>query len=134
MKSKYIMYGIAAIVLVTMIWILGDTFTQPGIKDLQGHYEEVAMYRNENNTGPVLRVYAVYTADTLWEDMEAYGQFMPHTKYGNTKVFFFSDPIHIPTEVFPEPPHFDPKLQPYCVAKYEKSSMGETHFLRFPYQ
>src|SRR5690606_36739645 len=98
MKSKYIFYGIAVIVMVLVFWIGADTFTQPGIADLQGTYTEVSTYRNENNTGPVVRIYAVYAADTLWEDMEAYGNFMPHTKYGNTKVFFFSDPSHTPKE------------------------------------
>lgn len=134
MKSKNIIYVIVVLVIIMIVWILGDTFTQPGIADLEGDYKEVATYRNENNTGPVVRIYAVYAADTLWEDMEAYGNFMPHTKYGNTKVFFFSDPAQTPPEVFPDPPYFDQKYQEHCVAQYEKSAMGETNFLRFPFQ
>lgn len=134
MKSKYIIYSIAVLVIVLVFWIGADTFTQPGISDLKGTYSEVSTYRNENNTGPVIRIYAVYTADTLWEDMEAYGNFMPHTKYGNTKVFFFSDPEQTPKEVFPDEPYFDPQYQSYCVGKYEKSAMGETNMLQFPFQ
>jgi hypothetical protein len=134
MKSKNIIYGIIGLVVIMIVWILGDTFSQPGIADLEGDYKEMATYRNENNTGPVVRIYAVYAADTLWKDMEAYSNFMPHTKYGNTKVFFFSDPSQTPAEVFPEPPYFDQKYQAYCIAQYEKSAMGETNFLRFPFQ
>ena len=134
MKSKYIIYSIAVIVIVLVFWIGAVTFTQPGITDLQGSYTEVSTYRNENNTGPVIRIYSVYAADTLWEDMEAYGNFMPHNKYGNTKVFFFSDSAQTPKELFPEEPYFDPAYQAYCVGKYEKSAMGETNMLRFPFQ
>src|SRR5690554_1382422 len=134
MKSKYIIFGIAVIVIVLIFWIGADTFTQPGIADLKGTYSETSTYRNENNTGPVVRIYAVYAADTLWEDMEAYGNFMPHTKYGNTKVFFFADPAQTPDEVFPDEPYFDVQYQPYCIGKYEKTAMGETSMLQFPFQ
>lgn len=133
MKFKYIIYGVAVLVVGLVFWIGADTFTQPGISDLQGDYKEIATYRNENNTGPVVRVYAVHASDTLWSDMEAYGNFMPHTKYGNTKVFFFSGSGQTPLEVFPKPPYFDPKYQGNCIGRYEKSAMGETNMSRFPY-
>lgn len=133
MKYKYVLYGIAVVVVIVIFWIGADTFTQPGVSDLKATYSESAIYRNENNTGPVVRIYAVYAADTLWEDMEAYGNFMPHTKYGNTKVFFFSDPAHTPKEVFPDPPHFDLEYQRYCVGKYEKTAMGEVKMLQLPF-
>ena len=84
MKTKYLIGVLILFVIVVMIWIGFDTFTQPGVSDLDGQYTEVAHYRNENNTGPVIRIFAVYTPDSLWADMEAYGNFMPHTKYGNT--------------------------------------------------
>lgn len=134
MKSKTIVYGIILIVLVLIIWIGMDTFSQPGIRDLEGTYSEVASYRNENNTGPILRIYAVHAADTLWRDMEAYGNFMPHTKYGNTKVYFFSDPGETPPQVNPEPPHFGEQYEKYCMAIYEKSAMGETSFTQYPFR
>lgn len=134
MKNKYIVYVIVSVVVAIMIWIGMDTFTQPGVSDLKGTYTEVTTYRNENNTGPVLRIYAVYAADTLWEDMEAYGNFMPHTKYGNTKVFFFSDINQTPTEVVPDAPHFDAQYEEFCIGKYEKTAMGEVSLIKFPFQ
>lgn len=134
MKTQYILYGIIIAVVFILVWIGLDTFTQPGIADLKGNYVEQAVFRNENNTGPVIRVYAVYAADTLWEDMQAYGDFMPHTKYGNTKVFFFSDPDQTPEEIGPSHPHFDQKYEPYCTAKYEKTAMGEVSMVKFPFR
>lgn len=134
MKSQYLIYGITLIVLVLIIWIGMDTFSQPGISDLKGTYSERATYRNENNTGPIIRIYAVYAADTLWEDMKAYGNYMPHTKYGNTKVFFFSDPSQTPEKLNPDSPHFGEAYRNYCIGKYEKSSMGETSMTKYPFR
>ena len=134
MKSKYLPYGIVLFVAVLIVWIGMDTFTQPGISDLKGDYTETGKYRNENNTGPVIRIYAVYAADTLWEDMEAYGNFMPHTKYGVTRVFFFSDPNYSPKEILPDPPYFDPEFEEYCLAEYIKSPMGEVSMNKYPFQ
>lgn len=133
MKSKTILYGIILFVLVLVVWIGLDTFSQPGIKDLKGIYSEIASYRNENNTGPIVRIYAVHTPDTLWQEMEAFGNFMPHTKYGKTLVFFFSDLQQTPEQVNPSPPHFGEQYEKYCIGKYEKSAMGETSMIKYPF-
>lgn len=133
MSSKYIFYLLAAAVFVLVIWIMKETFTQPSANDLPTAFEETAFYRNENNTGPVIRVYAVVAADTAWQDLEAYAKMMPHTKYGNTKVFFFIDKGKSPGMVMPKEPYFDNSLQQYCVARYEKSAMGTETFSRYPY-
>ena len=66
-----------------------DSFSQRGMKDLKGNFKEVNFYRNEQNTGPVVRIYTVTIADTIWDEMETYGDYMPYTKYGNTKVYYF---------------------------------------------
>lgn len=100
------------------------SLSQPGVQDLKGDYRELARYRNENNTGPVIRVFAVATTGRRWEEMRAYGDFMPHTKYGTTRVFFFDrelEGIHL----YPEPPFFDAKWDRYCIASYEKTAMGQ---------
>jgi hypothetical protein len=133
MKQKTIFYILTVVVVIIIVWIGKDTFSQPTVGDLSGEYAEMAKYRNENNTGPVIRVYAVHTSDTLWNEMEEYGNFMPHTKYGNTKVFFFSDAEQTPSEVQPSEPHFERALEPYCIAVYEKSAMGEVSFRRQPF-
>lgn len=93
MKTKNIIYLLATLVGVLLMVIVYQSLSQPGINDLVGEYTEIAVYRNENNTGPVVRIFAVYTKDELWDDMRAYGDFMPHTKYGNTKVFFLKSPL-----------------------------------------
>jgi|SRR5690606_40126689 len=134
MKANYLIYSIFLIVVVLIIWIGMDTFSQPGISDLKGNYSEVSKFRNENNTGPVIRVYAVYAADSLWEDMEAYGNYMPHTKYGVTRVFFFSNLSHTPREVGPDPPYFDKEYQMYCMAEYVKSPMGGVSMKKYPFR
>ncbi|SIS98810.1 hypothetical protein [Belliella pelovolcani] len=133
MRSSYLFYVLILGVALVMIWIVKESFTQPGIKDLEIDFEEMAFYRNENNTGPVIRVYVVYAADTLWNTLEQYGDYMPHTKYGNTKVFFFMDKAKTPNETFPEAPYFSEEYQSYCVASYEKSAMGGVKFARFPF-
>ena len=134
MRSRYLFYVIMLMVAFLIIWIVKTSFTHPGVSDLDLEFEEMAFYRNENNTGPVVRIYAVYAADTIWEMLEEYGRFMPHTKYGNTKVFFFDSKDNCPLDVYPEEPYFDKKYNQYCLAKYEKSSMGGVNFLKYPYQ
>jgi hypothetical protein len=133
MKTKKIIYFFAAFVLIMIIYIAKDTFTQPNVGDLDGKYVEQARYRNENNTGPIVRLYAVSTADTLWQEMEEYGNMMPHSKYGNTKVYFFAEGNEVPSEIGPEQPYFEEQYHPYCLAKYEKSAMGEVSFKKYPF-
>ncbi|WP_162342971.1 hypothetical protein [Cyclobacterium salsum] len=133
MKTNYWFYLIAGFVGILVLLMLVDSFTQPGVQDLKGDYQELAQYRNENNTGPVIRVFAVYSDEQLWDDMQSYGDYMPHTKYGNTRVFFFDRPLE-ELRLFPESPYFDEKWQSYCVASYEKTAMGQVKWQRYPFQ
>ena len=120
---KLILAGATAALLVWFVW---DAFSQPGVNDLQGGFEETALYRNENNTGPVIRIYAVTVANPETAEMEAYGNYMPHTKYGNTKVYFFSNSKPFPKEVYPGEENFATSFKP--LATYEKDAMGVVHF------
>lgn len=133
MNSRYLFYTIILIVAFLIIWIGKESFTQPGVGDLDLEIVELSFDRNENNSGPVLRVYSVYAADTLWDVLEQYGQFMPHTKYGNTKVFFFDSKDNGPYNIYLRSPHFDKKYNQNCIAKYEKSSMGLVSFVKYPF-
>lgn len=132
MKSKNIIYLIGAVVGVLLCVIVYQSLNQPGVKDLKSNYTELAVFRNENNTGPVVRIFAVFTEDELWEDMRAYGDYMPHTKYGNTKVFFFDKSIE-GMQLSPNPPYFPQHFQEACLAIYEKTAMGGTSFKAYPY-
>lgn len=129
MKPKYLAFIALAVLLG---WFVFDSLNQPGVGDLNGNFQEVALYRNENNTGPIVRVYAVTVADTLWREMRQYGDFMPHTKYGNTKVYFFRQGQPVPKTVQPGEVSFDPAFNKYCLAKYEKEVMGNVSFERQP--
>lgn len=123
---------IALVLLV--VGIIYSSLSQPGINDLTGNFQEVATYRNENNTGPVQRVYAVTVSDTLWSEMETYGNFMPYSKLGNTTVYFFNESQPFPTKLVPGDRNFPPDFNAYCLARYEKSSMGDIRLTRYPFQ
>lgn len=131
MKLKHILLMAAAALLV---WFMYDALSQPSPTDLPGDFKEVAMYRNENNTGPVIRVYAVSVADTLWQQMQVHGSMMPHTKYGNTKIYYFLNTKPLPNKVYPGAQSFAEEFQEFAVAKYEKDAMGQVSFVRFPYR
>ena len=130
MKLKHLLIALSAVLI---IWFIYDSFSQPSVDDLKGDFKEVAMYRNENNTGPIVRIYAVTVADTLWGEMQAYGDYMPHTKYGNTKVYFFLQGKPAPTEVFPGEENFDPQYRTHAVALYEKDAMSQVSFRKKPF-
>lgn len=130
MARSKLYYLIALTVIGLVCYIVWDSLTQPGIGDLKGSYEEVAFYRNENNTGPIVRIYAVTVGDTLWDEMEKYGAFMPHSKYGNTKVYFFQE-SNYPQQVFPGEENFDAQYRDECLAIYEKDAMGKVSFRVF---
>ncbi len=134
MSFKYLLYVIITAVILIVVLIVVDTVTQPGIGDLKGDFIEMASYRNENNTGPVIRIYTVYTLDSIWDTMVDYGNFMPHTKYGNTKVFFFDDKEFTPKSIQVSEPIFESIYEKNCIAVFEKTAMGEVRFKKYPFQ
>lgn len=129
MKLKYFALGA---VLLLLGWFAYDSLSQPTTQDLPGDFQEVAAYRNENNTGPITRVLAVTVTDTLWREMRQYGDLTPYTKYGNTKVYFFRQGQPVPKVVQPGAVNFSAEFNKYCLAKYEKELMGNVSFRRFP--
>lgn len=133
MKGKIVYIGFAIVVSFLMLTIMWTSFSQPGVQDLKGDFKRVAFAKNENNTGPVHRAYAVSTADTLWLEMEKYGNYMPHTKYGTTRVYFFHHSSPVPTKLVAGNENLPKAYQQYCLARYEKNSMGQVTFLKYPY-
>lgn len=83
---KKIILMISVIVIGLMLYSL---FESENINSLEGNFEELAFERNENNTGPVQRVYAYSVEDTLWSEMKKHADLLPHTKYGTTEVYYF---------------------------------------------
>ncbi len=126
--------GIGLFVLVLIAWMLKDTFKSSGIDQLKGGFTEVAKYRNENNTGPVQRIYAVTVSDTTHAELLKYGNAMPHTKYGNTKVYFFLHINEAPKKLYPGIVNFETQFNNLCYARYEKSAMGNVGLVKWPYR
>ncbi|WP_343534062.1 hypothetical protein [Pedobacter sp.] len=126
--------GIALLVIALVGWMLKDTFTQSGIEDLKGGFKEIASYRNENNTGPVQRIYVVTVKDSTGAQLQDYGNLMPHNKYGNTKVYYFLEGNNVPTKLSPGAVNFDVSFNQNCFALYEKSAMGNVGLVRWPFK
>jgi hypothetical protein len=89
MKSKKAKVILFVGVLLLVGWMIKGTFSQPGIGDLKGGFKEITHYRNENNTGPVQYVYIVTLKEPIDREMQTFGDFQPHHKGGNTKVYYF---------------------------------------------
>jgi hypothetical protein len=121
------------IIFLLVSWIIIESLNNNGIKDLKGEFQQIAFLRNENNTGPIIRIYSVVVSDTAWSELEKYGHFMPHTKYGNTKVFFFLQDTPAPQQLFFGNENFDGTFKRYCIAKYEKDGNGQVFFVKNPY-
>jgi len=121
-KTSKIIFTILILALIG--WFLKDTFNQSGIEDLKGGFVERAKYRNENNTGPIQRIYVVTVKDTAAANLIEYGNLMPHSKYGNTKVYFFKEGNSFPSKLFPGNQNFDNQYNTLYYAVYEKGAMG----------
>jgi hypothetical protein len=134
MNRKSLVYFLVAGILALIFFMVKAVFDQPGIEDMKAGFKEVAKYRNANNTGPVQRIYIVTVKDSIWKEMEDYGNLMPHTKYGNTKVYFFMEREQVPNTLQPGEVNFDPSFNKNCIALFEKSAMSQTAFNKYPYK
>lgn len=133
MSKKSLFYILVIIVLILIFFIVKDTLNQPGIDEMKSGFKEIAKYRNDNNTGPVQRIYVITVKDSIWKEMEDYGNLMPHTKYGNTKVYFFMENANAPKKLHPGGVNFDPKYNKSCIALFEKSAMSQVAFNKHPF-
>lgn len=129
-KRSYIFIALVAAVGLYMIY---ESLSLPAGEDLKGNFKELAFYRNEQNTGPVLRVYAVSVEDSVWKEMETYGKMMPHSKYGITKVYYFLKGKSDQQYLSEEDGSISPAFEQACIAKFEKGAMGQTVLLKFPF-
>ncbi|OEK05947.1 hypothetical protein [Roseivirga misakiensis] len=130
-KFKPMLMGIAIVITLVILW---NAFSQPGLDDFNSTFKEIHLSRNENNTGPVDRVYIVTTSDTLFSEMELYGKLMPYSKQGTTKVYFFHENNPFPKAGKRGRVNFDERFEEYCLARYFKNSYGAVSFSVFPFQ
>lgn len=128
-KSWFLMVPLA--LFVAILWY---SFSQPGLNDFISNFEEVDLYRNENNTGPVERVYIITTSDSIWNEMQRYSGLMPYSKLGSTKVYFFHKDNPYPRQAQGGRINFDPEFEAYCLASYRKNNFGATSFSVFPFK
>jgi hypothetical protein len=131
MKSKRLLIGF--LIVIAMATILWNVLSQPGVADLKGNFKQVAFSRSIQNSGPVIRVYAVTLSDTLWKQMSEYGDYMPYNKYGNTKVYFFLNTAPYPKQVSLGDVNFDSKFNGYCVGFYQKDVMSQVRLKKLPF-
>ena len=130
-SKKRILY-IVGFALLTIFAL--NLLTQSGPSDLPGNFKEIASVRNENNTGPVIRRYVVSLSDTLWQEMEQYGNFMPHTKLGVTEVYFFLNTGVLPESVRLGENPIEEGFTSNCLAKYQKNASGQVSLQRKPFK
>lgn len=134
MRNKKINIFLVILVLVLVVWMLKGTFFQPGAGDLKAGFKQVAEYRNENNTGPIQYVFTVTVKDTLWSEMETYGNYKPHHKGGTTKVYYFMEGTKVPSDLTPGNVNFDSSFNGTCVGLYEKSPIGNVIITKHPFK
>lgn len=127
-RNKLIYYLIGVIILFVLYQIINSSVSQPGLERFEGKYEEIGFYRNENNTGPVLRIFAVRALDTNEDWMREFADAQPHTKYGKTLVFFFSEKLTQEIKLSPTEPYFSSEFREFLLAEFEKTPMGESRF------
>ena len=131
MKTKNTYIILFSMVLVAfMVW---NILTEPGITDLQGNFKEVSFIRNEQNSGPVNRIYAVTVNGDYWKEMEQYGNYMPHTKYGITRIYFFSNKKQYPTKLILSDNNIGDSFKEYCIGIYEKNGMSQVSLRKYPF-
>ena len=129
-KSLKYLLIVASLLAIVIFW---NSLTAPGVNDLPGNFREIDAWQNENNTGPVNRVYIVTLNDTLWQAMEAYGNYMPYAKLGTTKVWFFLEDGPFPTKITSGEVLMTAAYQEACVGYYSKNNMGQVTLDRLPF-
>jgi len=134
MRNKKTNIFLVILVLFLVIWMLKGTFFQPGAGDLKAGFKQIAEYRNENNTGPIQYVFSATLKDTIWSEMETYGNYKPHHKGGTTKVYYFIEGTPVPTDLTPGDVNFDSSFNKSCVALYEKSAVGNVIITKHPFK
>ncbi len=130
MTKNRLYYLLSAFAVLIVAHLIHEMMQQPGVNDLPGGFEEKLSYRNENNTGPIQRIYIVTVKDTSSAAFESYGDLMPHSKYGLTRVYFFLTGSELPSTLVPGERNFEEKYDRSYFAVYEKSAMGQRGFIK----
>lgn len=130
-KNKLYILVISLSAIAGMIW---NVLKEPGINELKSNFKEVAFIRNEQNTGPVIRIYAVVMDKEDRDEIELFGNYMPHTKYGKTKIYFFLRSKPFPKSLKFGDINIDDEFKAYCIAVYEKNGMSQSSVTLSPFK
>jgi hypothetical protein len=121
----------ALLVFIVVAIIIGSSLTESGPNDLDVQFEEIDFVRNENNTGPVIRRYLVAVSDTIWADLQSYGDLMPYSKLGETEVYYFLEGTAMPQSINLQGPPFDQAFESSLIGRYTKNNMGQSTLKKY---
>lgn len=133
MRNRKTNIFLVILVLVLVAWMAKGTFFQPTAGDLKAGFTQKAEYRNENNTGPVQYVFSATVKDTIWSELETYGNYKPHHKGGTTKVYYFREGTPVPVVLTAGSVNFDSSFNSSCIALYEKTAVGNVILTKYPF-
>ncbi|MGJ3233966.1 hypothetical protein [Marivirga sp.] len=128
---RKIIFTVAVIIIAIILYSL---FTSENINSLEGDFRELAFERNENNTGPIKRVYAFSIEDTLWSEMKKHADLLPHTKYGSTEVYYFMKDDFENSRGKLSMNGINQEAQSYCIAYVIKDGQSRIQFKKYPFK
>ncbi|SMG29871.1 hypothetical protein SAMN05661096_01916 [Marivirga sericea] len=114
--------------------ILFSLFTTENINSLEGDFKELAFERNENNTGPIQRVYVFSVNDTLWSEMNKHADLLPHTKYGTTEVYYFLKDDLSKDQLKLSLKGLNSSARQFCIAHVTKDGQSRVKFSKYPFK
>jgi len=132
LRSGFLIKLIFVLALIAVLAAMFfDLFSAENINNIEGDFKQIGFVRNENNTGPIKRLYAYNVSDTLWENIEKHANLLPHTKYGTTEVYYFLDAGIRTIQLKLNDSQASLKGKENCVAHALKNGMGELHFSKY---
>ena len=129
-KMKKIIIGVIALCIIAITY---SVLTMESIHSLEGDFQKLGYVRNENNTGPVHRVYAFTVEDSLWNTMKKHLDLLPHTKYGTTEVFYFLPESSLEVVVSLNAPKLNEQAEKKYIAYGVKNGQGKIIFKKNPF-
>src|SRR5690606_33364248 len=121
-KKRWI--GLGLIIAVMLVIVVRDSSLLKDTEKIRGGFTETAFKRNENNSGPVIRLYAVKVDSPLVADFEGYGNSMPHTEHGSTRIFYFDSSKGAPNQLSLETPYYDTSKYE-AISIFQKNAVGD---------
>jgi hypothetical protein len=125
------------VILVISVIVIGlvfySLFSSENVNSLRGDFKELAFERNQNNTGPIKRVYVFSLNDTLWSEMKKHVDLLPHTKYGTTEVYYFLQDKVSKDKLQLSLSGLNAESREFCIAKAVKDGQARIKFSKYPF-